>query len=111
MIEVDNSIYDVVLWESKIERDFAEAMSQREDIKLFIKLPSWFKVETPLGSYNPDWAIVKEGDEKVYLVRETKGTKSELQLRPSELAKIQCGKAHFEEVSVDYDWIEKATDV
>ena len=111
MIEVDNSIYDVVLWESNVERDFAEAMSQREDIRLFIKLPSWFKVDTPLGSYNPDWAIVKHDDEKVYLVRETKGTKSQLQLRPSEFAKIQCGKAHFEEVSVDYDWIEKASDV
>lgn len=111
MIEVDNSIYDVVLWESNIERDFAETMSQREDIKLFIKLPSWFKVDTPLGSYNPDWAIVKEDDEKVYLVRETKGTKNQLQLRPSEFAKIKCGKAHFEEVNVDYDWIEKASDV
>lgn len=111
MIEVDNSIYDVVPWESNIERDFAEAMSQREDIKLFIKLPSWFKVDTPLGSYNPDWAIVKENEEKVYLVRETKGTKSQLQLRPSELAKIQCGAAHFEEIHVDYDWIEKASDV
>ncbi|MCX8518790.1 MAG: DEAD/DEAH box helicase family protein, partial [Methylophilaceae bacterium] len=111
IIEVDNSIYDVVLWESHIERDFAEAMSQREDIKLFIKLPSWFKVDTPLGSYNPDWAIVKHDDEKVYLVRETKGTKSQLQLRPAEFSKIQCGKVHFEEVSVDYKWIEKASDV
>ena len=111
MIEVDNSIYDMVLWESNIERDFAQAMSTREDIKLFIKLPPWFKVETPLGSYNPDWAIVKENDEKVYLVRETKGTKSELELRPSELAKIKCGKAHFDEIEVDYDWIEKAGDV
>lgn len=111
MIEVDNSIYDVVVWESNIERDFAEAMNQREDIKLFIKLPPWFKVETPLGTYNPDWAIVKEDDEKVYLVRETKGTKEELKLRPTELAKIQCGKAHFDEINVSYDWIEKATDV
>lgn len=111
MIEVDNSIYDVVLWESNIEREFAEAMSTREDIKLFIKLPPWFKVDTPLGSYNPDWAIVKHDDEKVYLVRETKGTKDQLQLRPNEFAKIKCGKAHFEEVSVDYDWIEKATEI
>lgn len=111
MIEVDNSIYDVVVFDSNVERDFAEAMSQRNDIKLFIKLPPWFKVDTPLGTYNPDWAIVKENDEKVYLVRETKGTRSQLQLRPTEFAKIQCGKSHFEEVDVDYDWIEKATDV
>ena len=59
MIEVDNSIYDAVLFESEVERAFAEAMSMREDIKLFIKLPGWFKIETPIGTYNPDWAIVK----------------------------------------------------
>ena len=111
MIEVDNSIYDVVVWDSAVEREFAEAMSQREDVRLFIKLPPWFKVDTPLGSYNPDWAIVKHNDEKVYLVRETKGTSDQLQLRPTEFAKIKCGKAHFEEVSVDYDWIEKASEV
>jgi type III restriction enzyme len=111
MIEVDNSIYDVVLWESNIEREFAEAMSQREDIKLFIKLPPWFKVDTPLGSYNPDWAIVKHDDEKVYLVRETKGTTDQLQLRPSEFAKIKCGRAHFNEIDVDYGWTDSASSV
>lgn len=111
MIEVENSIYDLVLWESNIEREFAEVMSHREDIKLFIKLPPWFKVDTPLGSYNPDWAIVKHGDEMVYLVRETKGTKDQLQLRPTEIAKINCGMAHFEEIHVDYSCVEKASEV
>jgi len=111
MIEVDNSIYDAILWESEVEYQFAEAMSHREDIKLFIKLPSWFKVETPIGSYNPDWAIVKENDEKVYLVRETKGTKEELKMRGSEWARIQCGRAHFEELGVDFDHVVYAGDV
>jgi type III restriction enzyme len=111
MIEVDNSIYDAILWDSEVERQFAEAMSHREDIKLFIKLPSWFKVETPIGSYNPDWAIVKENDEKVYLVRETKGTREELKMRGSEWAKIQCGKAHFEELGVDFDHVVYAGEV
>lgn len=111
MIEVDNSIYDAILWESDIEYKFAETMSHRKDIKLFIKLPSWFKVETPIGSYNPDWAIVKENDEKVYLVRETKGTKEELKMRGSEWSKIQCGKAHFEELGVDFDHVVLASDV
>ena len=111
MLEVNNSIYDAILWESEVEYQFAEAMSHREDIKLFIKLPSWFKVETPIGSYNPDWAIVKENDEKVYLVRETKGTKEELKMRGSEWAKIQCGKAHFEELGVDFDHVVLACDV
>lgn len=111
MIEVDNSIYDSILWDSEVERQFAEVMSHREDIRLFIKLPSWFKVETPIGAYNPDWAIVKENDEKVYLVRETKGTKDELKMRGSEWAKIQCGKAHFTELGVDFDHVVTALDI
>ena len=56
MIDVVNGIYDCVEWESDVEREFAETMSDREDIKLLIKLPDWFKVETPIGTYNPDWA-------------------------------------------------------
>lgn len=111
MIEVDHSIYDMVPYDSEVEREFAEAMSTREDIKLFIKLPPWFQVETPVGSYNPDWAIVKDGDTKVYLVRETKGTKEELKLRSSEWMKIQCGKAHFASLGVDYAHVVKATDI
>jgi type III restriction enzyme len=111
MIEVDNSIYDTVLCDSEVERQFAEAMSSREDIKLFIKLPSWFKVATPVGTYNPDWAIVKENDEKVYLVRETKGTKDELKLRGAEWAKIRSGKAHFDALGVDFAHVVSAKEV
>ncbi len=111
MIEVGNSIYDVVPWESEVERAFAEAMNARQDIKMFIKLPSWFKVETPIGTYNPDWAIVKEGDEKVYLVRETKGTKDQFKLRGSEWAKIQCGRAHFDALGVNFDHAVSASEV
>ncbi|MBX9905362.1 MAG: DEAD/DEAH box helicase family protein [Burkholderiales bacterium] len=111
MIEVDNSIYDVVPYDSEVERKFAEAMSTRDDIKLFIKLPPWFKVETPVGTYNPDWAIVREHDEKVYLVRETKGTMDELKLRGTEWMKIQCGKAHFHSLGVDYAHVVKADEI
>lgn len=111
MIEVNNSIYDTVLHESEVEREFAEAMSQREDIKLFIKLPGWFKIETPIGTYNPDWAIVKQEDAKVYLVRETKSTKDQLKLRGSEWAKIQCGKAHFETLQVDFAHVTSANEI
>ncbi len=111
MIEVDNSIYDAVLCDSEIERQFAEAMSTREDIKLIIKLPSWFKVATPVGTYNPDWAIVKENDDKVYLVRETKGTTDELKLRGAEWAKIRCGKAHFDELGVDFAHVVSAKEI
>lgn len=111
MIEVDNSIYDVVPYESDVEKQFAEAMATRDDIKLFIKLPSWFRVETPVGTYNPDWAIVKEGDAKIYLVRETKGTMNVLQLRGTEWMKIECGKAHFAALGVDYAHVVRADDV
>ncbi len=111
MVEVDNSLYDVVAVDSDVERKFAEAMSSRQDIRLFVKLPSWFMIPTPLGTYNPDWAIVKEGDEKLYLVRETKGSKDELKMRATEWAKIQCGKAHFAELGVDYDTVVTAAEV
>ncbi|MBU1664960.1 MAG: DEAD/DEAH box helicase, partial [Gammaproteobacteria bacterium] len=111
MLEVEKSIYDVVLWESEVEHEFAEAMNSREDIRLFVKLPGWFKIETPIGTYNPDWAIVKEHDEKLYLVRETKSTKDQLKLRGSEWSKIQCGKAHFEELGVDFDHVTGAEEV
>ncbi len=111
MIEVDNSIYDAVVWESEVERRFAEAMSTREDIKMFLKLPPWFKVETPIGTYNPDWAIVKEGEEKIYLVRETKGTRDQIALRGSEWDKIQCGKAHFQSLGVDFEHVVSASEI
>lgn len=94
-------IYDVVEYDSETERKFAEGLDKREDIKLFAKLPSWFKIQTPLGTYNPDWAIVKHGDEVLYLVKETKGTIDYSHLRNSEEQKIECGKRHFEALSTD----------
>jgi len=111
MLDVDNSIYDCIEFESEVERKFAEAMSSRDDIKLFIKLPDWFKVETPIGTYNPDWAIVKQEDQKIYLVRETKSTKKQLELRSSEWDKIQCGTAHFDALDVDFQHVTSAEEV
>ena len=111
MVDVDNSIYDCIEFDSEVERQFAEAMSSRNDIKLFIKLPDWFKVETPIGTYNPDWAIVKQEDQKVYLVRETKSTKKQIELRGSEWDKIRCGKAHFDALGVDFEHVTNATEV
>lgn len=114
MVAVNRSIYDYVVYDSQIERAFAEEMDQREDIKLFVKLPSWFKIETPLGTYNPDWAIVKaptDGEEQVYLVRETKGTTNVLDLSESERQKIQCGVGHFRELGVDYQVVKSAEEV
>lgn len=114
MVAVEHSIYDYVVYDSQIERTFAEEMDQRDDIKLFVKLPSWFKIETPLGTYNPDWAIVKaptDSEEQVYLVRETKGTTHLLDLTESERQKIQCGAGHFSELGVDYRVVKSAAEV
>jgi type III restriction enzyme len=104
LIEVRRSIYDVVEFESEVERRFATGLDAREDIRLFFKLPPWFKVQTPMGEYNPDWAIVKEeeGQGKLYLVRETKGSGDAEDLRERERRKIECGKAHFSALGVDY---------
>src|SRR5690625_7750732 len=71
-----------------------------ENISLYTKLPSWFKVPTPLGTYNPDWAIMyNKGDgDQLYFVTESKGTTINEFLKPIELGKIKCGKAHFESI-------------
>ncbi len=74
-LEVSKSVYDAVVYDSEIERKFAEEMDKRQDIKLFVKLPGWFKVETPIGTYNPDWAIVKHDESKIYLVYKLLGGK------------------------------------
>jgi type III restriction enzyme len=117
LLEVQNSLYDVIEYESKVEYEFAKALNNRDEIKLFFKLPDWFKIETPLGTYNPDWAIVKAdeaGQNKVYLVRETKGTNVWLKVPEIQRKKIQCGKAHFKAVGLkdgEYDWVESAKDV
>jgi type III restriction enzyme len=101
-LEVKKSIYDYVVYESEVEREFAQKLDQREDIRLFVKLPDWFKVDTPVGNYNPDWAIVKHQDETVYLVRETKSTKDFLKLRTTEADKVRCGQRHFEAIGVPF---------
>jgi type III restriction enzyme len=110
-LEVKKSVYDAVVYDSEVEREFAEKLDQREDVKLFVKLPDWFKIETPLGTYNPDWAILKHDDTVLYLVRETKGTKNFEKLRNSEAEKIRCGRKHFETLKVDFDVVTSAGEI
>lgn len=95
--------FDYVVFDSEVERQFAELLDSREDIKLFMKLPSKFKIDTPVGPYNPDWAIVKheEGQDRIYMIRETKSTLDDSKLRPSELAKIRSAKCHFEAIGIE----------
>ncbi len=106
-----NSVYEYVVYDSEVEREFAEQLDERDDIKLFVKLPGWFKVETPVGEYNPDWAIVKQDTTTIYLVRETKGTRDFLKLRSSEADKVRCGKKHFEALGQDFKVVVTAGEV
>ncbi|HZK67243.1 MAG TPA: DEAD/DEAH box helicase family protein, partial [Chloroflexota bacterium] len=101
-LEVRKSVYDYVVYDSEVEREFARQLDQREDIKLFVKIPGWFQVDTPVGKYNPDWAILKQNGQALYLVRETKGTRDFLKLRTSEADKIRCGMKHFEALGVPF---------
>lgn len=106
MYKVQNSQktdFDYVVYDSEVERQFAELLDSREDIKMFMKLPAKFKIDTPVGPYNPDWAIVKheDGEERIYMIRETKSTLDDTKLRPTELAKIKSAKRHFEAIGIE----------
>ena len=121
LIPAKHSLYDYVIDDSGVERKFVEGLENRGDVKLYVKLPAFFKVPTPIGSYNPDWAIVVEprdefgeatGAQLLYLVRETKGTTNPDKLRPDESRKIDCGKRHFKEaLGVDYEVVDSAEDL
>jgi len=95
LLKSDKSVYERIPYDSEVEHRFAKALEEKDYVKLFVKLPSWFTIETPVGKYNPDWAIVKENDEKIYFIRETKGTLDEEKLREIERQKFYCGKKHF----------------
>jgi type III restriction enzyme len=110
-LEVKHSIYDAIVYDSDTERKFAEQLDNREDIKLFVKLPRWFKIDTPIGNYNPDWAIVKEDSSILYLIRETKGTKDFEKLRNTEAEKVFCGRRHFESLGVDFAVVTNANEI
>lgn len=97
IVESKRSIYNYVKYDSNIEKSFAEELEDNDNVKVYAKLPSNFKIDTPIGKYNPDWAILieKDGEEKLYFVVETKGTDQLSLLKDSEKNKIRCGKAHF----------------
>ncbi len=101
-LEVKKSVYEYVVYDSEVEREFAKRLDEREDIKLFVKLPGWFEIDTPVGKYNPDWAILKQNGETLYLARETKATRDFLKLRTSEADKVRCGQKHFDSLGVPF---------
>jgi len=106
VLKVQKSIYDGIIKESNIEEEFAKALDKDSRIKLFIKLPDEYKIETPAGNYTPDWAIIVERvqdndskkEEKIYFVVENKGTNNIYELRPEERIKIESAKKRFERI-------------
>ena len=106
LVPAQRGIYDYVHYDSAIESQFVKDLDHDDRVKLYVKLPRWFTVTTPIGDYNPDWAIVMEerdefgeskGEPKLYLVAETKSVDSLDKLRPDERRKVQCGERHFED--------------
>ena len=97
LLESKKGIYNFVKVDSNTEKSFKESLEQYEDVRVYVKLPGKFSIATPLGNYNPDWAIAfREGSVKhIYFVAETKGSMSSLQLKQAEQAKIACARAHF----------------
>jgi len=104
-------LYDYIIYDSTNERNFAEKIDTSTDVAVYVKLPSGFYISTPVGKYNPDWAIAfYEGKVKhIYFVAETKGSMSSMQLRLIEEAKIHCAREHFKAIStgsVVYDVVD-----
>lgn len=104
------SMYDAVECDSGEERGFVDAFEDDPEVDLYVKLPDGFKVPTPLGTHNPDWAVVvgerdahgNPTDRRVYLVQETKWTTHVEELRPEEQGKVLSGRAHFAALEVPY---------
>lgn len=107
MVESENSVYDYVIFDSDVERNFALKLENDPDVKLYTKLPGWFKINTPIGGYNPDWAVLLEenGQKNMYFIVETKGNVDianiDRSLKRSEQDKIKCGKKHFKALGDD----------
>ena len=122
LVPSSRSPYECVEWDSNIERDFVNELEGMDQVKMYVKLPDWFTVDTPVGRYNPDWAIVWEerdahgaptGEPLLYLVRETKGTTdlSKL-LHADERRKVICGARHFQgALGVDYKVVTSAREL
>ena len=115
-ISTERHLYDHMIYDSKNEREFAERLDQANEVAVYVKLPNGFYINTPVGKYNPDWAI-SFYDNKVkhiYFVAETKGDLSSMQLRKVEKLKIHCAREHFKKISsnsVKFEVIESYDDL
>jgi len=102
LTDTQKSVFEHVIYDSGTEEEFARQLESNEAVKVYAKLPGWFKVPTPLGTYNPDWAVLVEidGTERLYFVVETKSSLFIDELREREKAKVACGQAHFQALAI-----------
>jgi len=108
----DKTLYNYIEFDSNVEKQFAEDCENNENIEFYMKLPRWFKIETPVGEYNPDWALIFKDEKKLYFVAETKGNIDEDQLRVSESMKIKYGEKHFETFEdIEFKKVESIKDL
>ncbi|MFC1936100.1 DEAD/DEAH box helicase family protein [Chloroflexota bacterium] len=104
------TIVDYIVYESDVEEQFARDCENDNQVEFFIKLPEWFVIQTPIGTYNPDWALIFKNDKKLYFVAETKSVPEGATetLRRGEQLKIKCGEAHFAEFKdVEYKQVQR----
>ena len=109
MVKSTKSPYTSVVVDSDTERNFAQGLENNDNVIVYTKLPDWFKIPTPLGNYNPDWAVLvrpdlSQNEEKLYFIVETKGSIFEEDRRETENLKIKCGKKHFKAISDKIDF-------
>ncbi len=102
MLDASKSVHESVVYESDVEARFADQLEKNHAVKVYAKLPGWFQIMTPLGSYNPDWAVLLDTDEgeRLYLVVETKSSQLLNDLRIAESVRIACCRAHFDALKV-----------
>ena len=110
-MRAEKNLFDHIIYDSANEQKFAEHLDTDKDVAVYVKLPNGFYISTPVGKYNPDWAIAfKEGNVKhIYFIAETKGSMESMDLRKIEDSKIHCAREHFKAISganVVYDVIE-----
>jgi len=102
-IQTKKHLYDYLIYDSENEKNFAAELEKQDEVAVYVKLPGGFYINTPVGKYNPDWAIAfkEEKVKHIYFVAETKGSLSTLQLREIEQLKINCAREHFKAISSD----------
>ena len=111
--ESNKSPFKYVVCDSKNESKLSKQFEESRNVSVYVKLPGWFKIDTPLGTYNPDWVISwrQDDEERIYFVVESKCSTSEEDLRPLELSKYKCGRSHFAGFDLKFELAADISDI